>query len=339
MQTVTPLVLSDSIVLSEVPILGVDSLLPSNNDIAVAIDAEGAVVWFERAKDPLGTLLADTTSTPRVVRFGRRGDGPGELQAPWHVSLAASGPVVFEPRGRRLVHYARSGAVLSDRLAGDVVGVRDTAVLVAEVSTMPTLFMLTSESRDRISLTPQQDSLWRSISRRPFASDKSAEPYAATIVGDTVYLSMAISGELFRFIRGGVVAPFGVRVPPRLRTPVELDTLIAQVSRPVRGPRGEAIRPALSPDYLARARIQPIRQTSPFTGLQVDGAGRLWRFRDSNEGPVADVYVGTVAHQRVLLPCAPLPRGASIAGRWLLLACADLREESERDSRPLRFRF
>jgi hypothetical protein len=182
------------------------------------------------------------------------------------------------------------------------------------------------------------DSLWRRLQANAFAADR-AEPFAAARRGDTLYLATVVGGELFRLHPRGHAIAFGAPVPPRLRTPRELDSLMVQMSRGMRGPLGEVVRPAPPPDARRKASVQPIRQTSPLSGLQVDGDGRVWRFRDASTGPVADVFADTVLVQRVPLPCAPLPRGAGVTGRWMILACADSRPDAERDVVLHRFRF
>ena len=65
----------------------------------------------------------------------------------------------------------------------------------------------------------------------------------------------------------------------------------------------------------------------------------MWRFRDANNGPVADIFRDTVMVQQLALPCSPLPRGAHVSGRWLILACADSPDRSDRDVVLYRFRF
>ncbi len=327
------------IVLESIPFRGIDSLLPETSNLAVAIDATGAVVWFESQNtELLGTLVDNTAEASHVVRFGRRGSGPGELQNPWFVSLSAAGVMVYEPSGRRLKRYTREGKLVSDQAVNIAVGITDASLLSISRDGTPQLMASSLARGTQITLSRPGDSLWNRVHTNSFASSR-AEPFAAAMRGDTVYLATVIGGELFRLNPRENAIAFGARVPARLRTPEEVDSLLAQMSRGIRGPRGQVERLALPPDAKKKASTQPVRQISPFSGLQIDAAGRLWRFRDASSGPVADVFADTVLVQRVALPCAPLPRGARIAGNWMILACADPRPSSDRDVILHRFRF
>ena len=324
------------IVLEPIPLRGIDSLLPETDNLAVAIDATGAVLWFESQNaEWLGTLIGNTTGAAHVVRFGRRGKGPGELQNPWFVSLSEAGAMVYEPSGRRLIRYARDGKLISDQMANLAVGITD-ASLLSMSSDHEQLVGISPSRGTRLGLSRSGDTIWQRLRANVLGGD---EPFASAMRGDTVYFTTVVGGELFRLSPRAHAIAFGARVPPRLRNTQEVDALLKQMSRGMRGPRGEIVRPTLPPDARKRAATQPVRQTSPITGLQIDGSGRLWRFRDASTGPVADVFADTTLVQRVALPCAPLPRGVRIAGNWMILACLDSRPDSDRDVIMHRFRF
>lgn len=315
------------------------SALPLTKDMMVAVDINGDAAWFEaNSNGPIGTMVLGSGSQPQLIRFAKKGNGPGEVRNPWFAAFSQAGLLVYEPAGRRVMQFDRAGRTRTDKVTSPVVAVVKDRVISLSLDGAPALYLANADLSGQRRLTSTSDTTWLRLVRRHLAS-QSTEPFATALVGDTVYLSTTISGELYRLAPRSTFLRFGPEIPPRLRTKAEFEEVLQLMSRPVVGPNGQRIIPTISADEQQRARREYIRQISPFSGLQVDGQGRLWRIRSTPTGALADIFSGTSHVQTIALPCSPTPRGISIAGRWLLLACLDRREDAESEVTVRRYRF
>lgn len=326
-----------SLVADDLPVPS--SALPLTKDLMVAVDINGDAAWFEaNSNGPTGTMVLGSGSPPRLIRFAKKGNGPGEVRNPWFAAFSQAGLLVYEPAGRRVMQFDRAGRTRTDKVTSPVVAVAQDRVVSLSLDGAPALYLANADLSGQRRLTSTSDTTWLRLVRRHIAN-QSNEPFATALVGDTVYLSTTISGELYRLAPGSTFRRFGPEIPPRLRTKAEFEEVLQLMSRPFVGPNGQRIIPTISADEQQRARREYIRQISPFSGLQVDGQGRLWRIRSTATGALADIFSGTSHVQTIALPCSPIPRGVSIAGRWLLLACLDRREDVESEVTVRRYRF
>ena len=99
---------SADVVLGDVQIIESDSALHDVRDMAN--DAAGRV-WVLSGFEPFVHVLNGRTG--EIVRFGRRGQGPGELRTPWYFveRSDAAVPAIWDVGNRRLMEYDSEGTL------------------------------------------------------------------------------------------------------------------------------------------------------------------------------------------------------------------------------------
>jgi hypothetical protein len=84
--------------------------LPEVLSVQAAVDVDSAWVLLDSRAGRVAVVSDDPEKT--IVRFGREGDGPGELQTPSFLAVSYGQVGVLEARGDRLVRFDLSGRVL-----------------------------------------------------------------------------------------------------------------------------------------------------------------------------------------------------------------------------------
>jgi len=84
--------------------------LPQLLSVGAAVDVDSGWVLLDPRARQVVVLPNDPESLP--LRFGREGDGPGELQSPSFLAVSGDQVGVLEARGDRLVRFDLSGRVL-----------------------------------------------------------------------------------------------------------------------------------------------------------------------------------------------------------------------------------
>lgn len=99
---------SADVVLGDVQIIESDSALHDVRDMAN--DAAGRV-WVLSGFEPFVHVLDERTG--EIARFGRIGQGPGELRTPWYFveRSDAAAPVIWDVGNRRLLEYDSEGTL------------------------------------------------------------------------------------------------------------------------------------------------------------------------------------------------------------------------------------
>ena len=240
-----------------------------------------------------GTLYVVDRDEPRVrvfgvdgrlrVAFGRRGEGPGELQSPFAIGASRDGSIqVVDIRLGRVSRYASDGRVLG------TVPMRSMPVAAARHPDRQRLFVATVDFRGRTG----------SIERLDPGAEKGEIVVASTegfppsegIAGTIDALAVSPSGVLavgdgraeYRIRRyspdGRVIAPDIVReIAKTPRTPGE----IAEIEQRMAG-RGAQMRAAMekqsagSSSPVRMPAANPLRNHFGSQSIGYDDAGRLW---------------------------------------------------------------
>ncbi len=284
----------------------------------------------------------DSTGHP-VAQWGRRGEGPGELDPDGMLFSLDTAFVYAMPQRRQAIVFRPSGEVLVDRpnAAGyEPVAAGAGALVVNDgfvdhARSRLTEIDLWSSGRPSI-LVPASDTVLRRFG--VLASRSGRWPMAAfdgrrLVIGDGYSYSLA----MYR-TGSGTVVTFGRELAPRMRTPLELkgvEPRLRRQSEPHDGPDGRVV-PGLDLGNLERrARRDTLPHFVP-GGLGFDDHGRLWVVGQANDSTFADVFTDTTFLGRQMLDCrdSNVMQTVAIADHWIAMVC-----ESADENHPYTIRL
>lgn len=304
---------------------------------SVALTAGGQFVYFRDNEDaPLLVTLDSTGSV--LARWGRTGEGPGELQGDEFLRSGDSRIFLFESEGRIAKVFEPTGKLVTERrnvppgFASDLNGdsfdrwrgfrIRsrtDDRVLEDRPGSFDRVCIPSDCVRTLLSA---DDSIVRRVHG---ASPRSgAWPAVAAEPGRFV-ISDAFAYRLWMFTGDGTLEfSFGRDVPPRMATQLERDRLDSQIVamlRAPRGPRGTVLGGRLADDpQRTLFRSEPLPHF-PADGLAFDEHHRLWVIGTAEDSTFMDVFADSTFLGRVTEPCGTRRLASALRGHWLALAC------------------
>jgi hypothetical protein len=302
---------------------------PPNLDAGFRIGPQGIVVSQYDAGDGMLFSIIDTAGTI-VGRFGRIGDGPGEMRGGGLTDVSDSAIIIDDESHSRLDRFALDGRLLASVHTAQPliarVAVSDHEVLILLPSKEADFPALASAKDGSIrQLVPGDDSFIRSaFAARTFINGSvisSKLPAlgrwpAGFIVADGWEYRLALydwDGRLRRVLRRDLPRP---RLSPaRIAALLSEELPFASRYGPLSGADTERLRAEIA------ARRQPFFPHSRLA-LGLDAQGRIWVVGIEADSAFADIFNQNRFIGRIGLPCPGFRGGWSVHGSWLALACA-----------------
>jgi len=315
--------------------------IPERSVLTMALTARGTLTFL---KDPRGPkVFATVDSTGAVLaRWGRRGEGPGEVLGDELLLSGDSSVVVVDLNGRRLQLFSPVGKLLREQASpprgkpssfangrvlwwlssGSGAGAREPGRLGP---TRPLIsWCVLGVCADTV--LPASDSIVERVHRASPPGGIGGWP-AMVADGDRFWLGDGYSYTIWRFDSGGNVPPVRIQraVPQRMVTAREfakLDSSWVKLERSgMPGPGGKRIRLEFDVERQFMKK-EPLPHFQLF-GLSVDGRQRLWVIGRSNDSTFLDVFADTTFLGRHMIACHRSGYAAAVRGHWLALACDD----------------
>lgn len=247
---------------------------------AIDITDDGTIHVVDRGEPRVRVFGADGRLR---VGFGRRGEGPGELQAPFAIGVSPDGSMrVVDIRLARVTRFAADGSVLG------TVPMRSMPVAAALDAASDRLFVATVDFRARTGSTERFDP--GAERGEIVVASTNGFPPSEGVAGTIDALAVSPDGVLaigdgraeYRIRRysadGRVLAPDIVRaIEKTTRTPEE----ITEMEQRMAG-RGAQMRAAMERQGMGSSggarmpAVNPLRNHFGSQSLRHDDAGRLW---------------------------------------------------------------
>lgn len=301
---------------------------PLSLDAGFRIGPQGIVVSQHDAGDGMLFSIIDSVGTI-VARFGRIGDGPGELRGGGLTDVSDSTIIIDDESHSRLDRFALDGRLRASVHTAQPliarVAVSDHEVLVLMPGKEAGIPALVSAKDGSIrQLVPRADSFIRSsFPARTFINGSvisSKLPALGRwpggfIVADGWEYRLALydwDGRLRRVLRRDLPRP----TLSAARVAVLLSEELPFASRygPLSGADTERLRSEIA------ARRQPFFPHSRLA-LGLDYQERIWVVGIEADSAFADIFGQNRFIGRIGLPCPGFTGGWSIHGSWLALAC------------------
>lgn len=297
--------------------------------MAILADAAGGVYLYGQSLSEF--LLVRLDSTGEVLaRFGRPGEGPGELSG-LGVLLGVGDTVLVYDTGRAaIVLFEADGTHLGDtpvdRLAfplavtgGTVHEFDATAALQNRSPTIDSRPI----GRGRSDPATLVDTTWHAFrdalglaeaGRGQLPLPAYAAGFGFLAIGDPRTGQIAV-------VRESDTQRLAIPGPPPRRGPKALEDARTTLERVARRPG----RPA---NARLVARLDTLdREVLPFVawpGLALDSHGRIWAIREGSDSTLIDVFLAGRHLGRTSIPCHRPDKGISLRGEWLALQCKAL---------------
>lgn len=322
------------------------SELPVNTFTTFALTSSGTISYMpDRQREPLITSI---DSSGRVIaRWGRRGEGPGELLGDEELLSADSFVVAVGGSGERVRVYDVRGSLLAERsdvpqgFAADVSSDRIAWWQSFKVGRGPRPSVSPGRVRPLVSwciwdrclteLLSTSDTLLRQVHESATPILHGAWP-AFGIDGERLVLGDGYNYTLWVFPKPGA-APvrFGRALPPRMASLPEIARAESSWARLERtgypGPRGQRVAPKYDEEReFIRTVPMPHFQLG---GIKFDGLHRLWVIGRAGDSTFFDVFADTTFLGRFTVACRRFGRAATVRGRWMAIGC-----ETDDDLKP-----
>lgn len=319
---------------------------PLNRFLSLALTVNGTITYLpDRGRDPILTTIDSTGSV--IARWGRRGEGPGELLGDELLLSGDSVVAAVGVEGERVRLYSPDGTLLAERsqpprgmptdLGGDRIplwqsfrlgeGPRQPATVGRRGPFVAWCVRTSCED----TLLPASDTILGQL--HAAATPMLHGPWPAFGVdGERFVVGNGYTYDLWIYGEGGSAGPrrFGRALPPRMATPAEIARAESSWSKLERGgmpgPNGQRIRDNFDAE---RAFIRTVPHPHFQLGsIKFDGMHRMWIIGKSQDSTFLDVFADTTFLGRIMLPCRRFGRASSVRGHWLALGCEDEDEES-----------
>ncbi len=302
-----------------------DSLSNSPGSVwaSFVVGSDGTIVLYDDRGD--GMLYSVVDSSGAVVRrFGRIGDGPGEVRGGNMIGIVDS--TFLLDQEPRVTAFSLSGRVLASRVLDAMTFLRaavsDRQALGVQPfhqGDFPVLVSITSGTVRM--LVPAGDSFMAAAFPPGLPPDGHPRIPVVGIRDSGFVLGDGWNYQLALYDWNGTLVRVLRRALPRIRlTPRRIDREVQATVRSLREVRGR--RPGDS----ARVRDDVIRRPQeffPHNGhLGFDTQGRLWVVGIDADSGYADLFNDHRFLGRLALPCADFAGQWSLNGAWLVLACA-----------------
>jgi hypothetical protein len=301
---------------------------PPYLDGGFRIGPQGLVVSQNDAGDGMLFSIIDTVGTI-VGRFGRIGDGPGEMRGGGLTDVSDSAVIIDDESHSRLDRFALDGHLLesvrTDQPLIARTAVSDHEVLVllrTKAADYPALASVKNGSIRQ--LVPSADSFIRSsFATRTFV-DRSVMSSkipalgqwpGGFIVADGWEYRLALygwDGRLRRVLRRDLARPH--LSDARVARLLAQELPFASRGRLLTGADTQMLRAEIAgrrQPYFSHARL----------ALGLDGQGRTWVVGIDADSAFADIFNQNRFIGRIGLPCSGFNGGWSLHGSWLALAC------------------
>jgi hypothetical protein len=298
--------------LVEVAIPGIDSVGPESPSASLAIASNGTVA-FTHGYSADGSLITVVDTSGRIKRFGKFGQGPGELARDMKMAFASDGRLVVSSiAGDRRVIFDSSGRAIATSEPGGGWG---APTRLAADSMDVLRFSEGFTSAVGFGRVHTISGKGRPILRPTAAGDLRLAGTTLPIVGSSVnrivvgnpanYLLQAYDQE------GRLLAEWQVANGPRYLTETELDSMEAYAKRRKRefGPRDRA-----------RLALEPQRH---FHKVSLDSRNRLWVFRLGPDPTAIDIFADSTRVGTLRVPCSFFFGSATLHGAWMAVSCVD----------------
>lgn len=304
---------------------------------SVALTSDGHLVYFRDTR--VAPLLVTVDSNGRVVsRWGRTGEGPGELHGDEFLHSGDSAIVLFESEGLIAKLFHADGELASERrnvpsgfasdLTGDSIDIwrgfrlrsqTDDRVVADRPGSLDRVCL---KSGCQHTLLPADDSIVRRVqlaSPRSGAWPAIAAEEGRFVVGDGFAYRLWVFAD-----DGHLEYSFGRAVPPRMATQRERDRLDSQIVRMIRAPHGP--RGTMSPGRLEDDPRRALFRDEPLPHFQAQGVAfdehhRLWVIGTVADSTFFDVFSDSTYLGRTTEACGGRRLASALRGHWLALAC------------------
>jgi hypothetical protein len=315
---------------------------------SMALTAMGTITYMpDSRRDPVLTTI---DSTGRVVaRWGRRGEGPGELRGD---ELLLSGDSVvaavgvdgertrlFEPDGTLVVERRESPRGMPGDLSGEripwwqSVRIGDGPQQKGSVGRRGPFIAWCVRSECEETLLPARDTLVGQL--HAAATPVSHGPWPGFgIDGQRFVVGNGYTYELWIVDQAGSSVPrqFGRSIQPRMATPRAIARAESSWSKLERGgypgPGGQRISPDFTADReFIRSAPQPHFQLG---SIKFDDRHRMWVIGNVGDSTFLDVFADTTFLGRITIDCRRFyDRASSLRGHWVALGCEPNDDESD----------
>ena len=322
-----------------VDLTGLTKVGPEIRQSRVAVSADGGLA-FTGAFSPDGALISTSDQRGAVrARFGRTGEGPGELRSPGLmffngevllvqdmdrarvVTFTASGKagrVGRYPGADRLLHMQRDSVDVESGYGTEHVEVRRYSL----------------QSGGWRVVVAGENAEFRRITRPDSGPPRYVSPAYAAGASEVVVANPYTYDMQAYDLAGRPTYSFGRDVPARHRTPREVEAARASIERSVRsfrGRNGTLVRPPGAQRALDRLKSARLRHFSAQGSMHFDGQGRLWVIGGIDDSTFADAFFQGQFLGRKVLPCAEPSDVTALEGEWLALLCRPANEADERE--------
>lgn len=290
---------------------------PRSHNLPLCVSESGAVLFVSNSSSDERLAVAD--STGRIVRrFGRQGDGPGEVRSAEPVAATRAGYTTWDPTLARLSEWGSSGQHLrsiaiptgirpSVEVPGGYLGAQRNGrgwrpVLIDKATGQGREMLKASDTLFDIKPSP--------IAGAPFVSPVFGIWADGFLVGNANEYTLT----LYRW-DGQVVRTLS-RTLKRERTSAgRVEAFLRVIPNIAQRPAGE----------IARLREQASGMMLPYFtpgGVpSTDADGRLWVLGVAADSGFADVFSADRFLGRIALACRGYQGSFSVKGNWLALAC------------------
>lgn len=304
---------------------------PVSRFAPIRVGPQGHVVFLSDTLAPKRVVLTDSAGKV-IARLAPTGTGPGEVRAPWPITVTDAGVVVFDPITRRIAEWDFAGRLkrentflisllLVDQVGNDLVG-----AFSANNRWAPTAMSWSGDIRalslptDSFITAQFGDFFTRTTNRIPPVVGIWDEGF---LVGDPNTYRIG----LYRW-DNTLVRVLSRDLPVVHPTPTQLDEAVRSTrdARKIGGLSMDSADIARTRDGFSRQVVPPFLPGSTF---RMDAHHRLWIVGIEGDSAYADLFTAERFIGRLHLPCREFRGAWNISVDWLAMACAPARPDSD----------
>jgi len=275
-------------------------------------------------------------------RYGRPGDGPGEMRMAHPLLVNDTAIVVFDIATQRILVFDRTSGVIAREMRPTlpvqpiVRGNGNTLIATRRDDGVESPAVIDLASGRASSLLSRTDAYRAEL----FARDEELTgttvniPVVGRWAGGAV-LANGLTYRLGLYSRDGTLRHrIDRNFPPRKLTEFEIERQVGQLAQsPIAGnsPRLNRIREQLAEE--------PTRWFTHLSPPRDDGRGRLWVVVSHGDSTTADVYSGAELLGTSRLDCPGFAGRWDVSGEWLVLLCFPADPDAISDAEVRRWRI
>jgi hypothetical protein len=297
---------------------------PANRLTAIRVGPQGTVLFVSNTAVDSRLVLMDSTGQV-LQRFGRPGQGPGEVRAPSPVAVTRDVAMVWDLASQRLSEWDLHGKLIRETtlsvpaephqlLGSEVLALHSVQGLWQPAAINP----ITGSVRPLLLAT---DTF---VAKHFSPSAATAGPQVAPIVGswdggflvgDANRYQIALyrpNGALVRVLSRNVAAAFP--------SPERVNDFLTTMKRAMEG-RGGKMDDATMSRLREMASKQALPLFTPSGTNRADAQHRIWIVGMEGDSAFADLFTAERFIGRVHLPCRLFNNFWSVSETWLAMAC------------------